>query len=244
MINILSSNASAPSKGLVKTPRMKDEDNMAWLSRVMATDDRSTIVLVGGKSPVSFRLRVAQSHVRHDLYPSSWSHAMLLGKKGKKLSATVVHEISLEAPGGMGFPPPTNGVQKGKLSVYTDAELYPNIAVLHVPVDSGEVMSALERFQMQRAVLDSVDLLVRWLAFSWGVAGSGNPLLDNHGIPSAAMLDVVFGAAGFDLTPGLESRASCPEAIWQAAKWWHEYYEKQGLASLSGAYVVGHELLK
>ncbi len=25
--------------------------------------------------------------------------------------------------------------------------------------------------------------------------------------------------AGVDLTPGLASEASCPEAIWQAAKW-------------------------
>ncbi|MCZ7557496.1 MAG: hypothetical protein M5R41_13940 [Bacteroidia bacterium] len=244
MINILSSNASAPSKGLLKTPRVQDEDNISWLGRVMSEDDRSTIVLVGGKSPAAFRLRVAQSHVRHDLYPSSWSHAMLLGKRAKKLASSEVYEISLEAPGGMGFPPPTNAVQKGKLSAYADAAQYPNIAVLHVPVETKEVLSALGRFQMQRAVLDAMDLLVRWLAFSWGVAGTGNPLLENHGIPSAAMLDVVFGAAGFDLTPGLESRASCPEAIWQAAKWWHEYYEKQGLTSLSGAYVVGHELLK
>ncbi len=244
MINILSSNAAGPSKGLVKIPRNPGEDNLSWLERVMATDERCTIVLVGGSSPTSFRLRVAQSHVRHDLYPSSWSHAMLLGRPGKKLSATTVYEISLEAPGGFGFPPPTNGVQNGKLSAYRDAELYPNIAVLHVPVDFSEVLSALKRFQMQRAVLDAVDLLVRWLAFSWGVAGTGNPLLDNHGIPSAAMLDVVFGAAGFDLTPGLESRASCPEAIWQAAKWWHEYYEKQNMTALSGAYVVDHELLK
>jgi hypothetical protein len=51
---------------------------------------------------------------------------------------------------------------------------------------------------------------------------------------------VVLGAAGFDLTPGLESRASCPEAIWQAAKWWHKYYEDQKRAPLSGAYCCGH----
>ena len=29
-----------------------------------------------------------------------------------------------------------------------------------------------------------------------------------------------------ELTPGLASRSSCPEAIWQAAKWWQEFYEK------------------
>ena len=75
-------------------------------------------------------------------------------------------------------------------------------------------------------MLDAQDLLLRWLAFIWGVGRTGNPLLDGQGIPSAAMLEVIFGAVGFDLTPGLESRSSCPEAIWQAAKWWHEYYER------------------
>jgi hypothetical protein len=56
------------------------------------------------------------------------------------------------------------------------------------------------------------------------------------------MLEVVFGAAGFDLTPGLESRSSCPEAIWQAAKWWHEYYTRENRKGLRGAYCLGHLL--
>jgi hypothetical protein len=60
-------------------------------------------------------------------------------------------------------------------------------------------------------------LILRWLAFVWGAAGAGNPLYESMGIPSAAMVEVVFVELGFDLTPGLESRASYPEAIWQAA---------------------------
>lgn len=244
MMNILSSTATGPSKGLQKDARQSGEDNIAWLARNFAAHDGSVILLLGGTSPTAFRLRVAQSHVRHDLYPSSWSHTVLLDRPAKKLAATKLWEISLEAPKGPGFPPPTNAVQSGSLAAYADPKDFPNIAVLHLPVEFTEVKSALKRFQMQRAVLDSVDLLVRWLAFAWGVSAVGNPLLENHGIPSAAMLDVVFGAAGFDLTPGLESRASCPEAIWQAAKWWHEYYEKQNLPAIAGAYTDGHKLLE
>ncbi|MBR9975324.1 MAG: hypothetical protein KFF77_07065 [Bacteroidetes bacterium] len=243
MMNILSSNAATPSKGLRKVTRDPGEDNISWLERNLSTGDGSAIVLLGGTSPTAFRLRVAQAHVRHDLYPSSWSHAVLLDRRAKKLASTRLWEISLEPPKGYSFPPPTNAVQTATLSAYADAQRFPNIAVLHVPVRHEEVQDALKRFQMQRAVLDTVDLLVRWLAFAWGVSSAGNPLLSNHGIPSAAMLDVVFGAAGFDLTPGLESRASCPEAIWQAAKWWHEYYEKQNISRLDGAYVTTHELL-
>jgi hypothetical protein len=84
--------------------------------------------------------------------------------------------------------------------------------------------------------------MIRWLAFVWGVARSGNPLLEGYGMPSAAMLDIVLGVVGYDLTPGLESRVSCPEAIWQAAKWWHEYYAGQDRLALAGAFHVGHEL--
>jgi hypothetical protein len=83
---------------------------------------------------------------------------------------------------------------------------------------------------------------LRWLAFAWGAGRAGNPLYDGIGIPSAAMLEIVFGAVGFDLTPGLESRASCPEAMWQAAKWWHEYYERENRQGLIGAYHIGQRL--
>jgi len=87
-----------------------------------------------------------------------------------------------------------------------------------------------------------VDLLARWLAYAWGIARTSNPLLENFGMPSAAMLEIIFGAAGFDLTPGLESRSSCPEAIWQAAKWWHQYYEDQKRSPITGAYHTEHVL--
>ena len=67
-------------------------------------------------------------------------------------------------------------------------------------------------------------MLVR--AFAWGAARTPNPLNENYGLPSACMLDTVFGAANLDLTPGLEARASCPEAIWIAANYWQDYYKQ------------------
>ncbi len=241
MLHILSSNAKAPSAGIDEVKRDDGEDNIEWLARNMP-DGGTSIVLVGGKSPISFRLRVAQSHMRSDLLPSYWSHVLLLGKPAKNLASTSISEISLEPPASFGFAAPTNGVQQGKLGHYRKPAEYPNIAILKVPVDLNEVTDALKRFQIQRAVLDAVELIVRWLAYVWGVSNTGNPLLQNQGIPSAAMLEVVFAAVGYDLTPGLESRSSCPEAIWQAAKWWHEYYEKQNRECLTGAYFVGHRL--
>lgn len=244
MINILSSDARSQSETFRQMDRENGDDNIQWLDHVSRSEEGETVlVMVGGIGPTDFRLRVAQSHVRSDLSPSSWSHVMLL-ENSHDLAEAVVTEISLEPQRGFEFPTANNGMQQGELRHYANPEEYPNIAVVYVPVPREEVDKALARYIMQRAVLDGVDLIVRWLAFVWGVGRSGNPLLDGFGIPSAAMLEIIIGAAGFDLTPGLESRASCPEAISQAAKYWHEYYQDQDKPALSGAYYAPHQYLK
>ena len=243
MINLLSSNAGSRSKDFTEAKRKSGQDNLAWIAEnIPGGTDQTVVVMVGGKSSTAFRLRLAQSHVRTDLLPSYWSHVFLLDKSAKNPGSTKIHEISLEPREGFGFPAPDNGVQVGKLSQYANAEAYPNIAVLNVPVKLNEVLESLGRFKKQRAVLDGVDLIVHWLAYVWGVARSPNPLFDGLGIPSAAMLEIVVGACGFDLTPGLESRSSCPEAIWQAATWWHEYYKDQNKPGLTGAYFTPHQI--
>lgn len=235
MISILNSHAKSPSDDFNPVSRDEGEDNLGWLTRNLPAGAVTHLVLLGGKSQTAFRLRLAQAHLRHDLVPSYWSHVLML-KPAKNIASSAVTEVSLEPERGFGFPAPCNAVQTGKLAAYRDPARYPNIAVLGIPVGQDEVTKALDQFQKQRAVLDAVDLVVRWLAYAWGVARSGNPLMDGLGIPSAAMLETVFGAAGFDLTPGLESRSSCPEAIWQAAKWWHEYYERDNRPGITGAY--------
>jgi hypothetical protein len=243
MIGILQSDATHPSTTFSEVVRPRGEDNLRWLSRNLIADEGySQIVMVGSTDPTAFRLRVAQSHLRHDMLPSHWSHAMLLGPIAEPLATTPVYEIPLDSPGGFGFPPPTNGVQQGQLGRYRRQRDYPNITILGIPVALGKVAEALDRFRNQRAVLDSLELLLRWLAFAWGVGRASNPLYDGLGIPSAAMLEIIFGTVGFDLTPGLESRASCPEAMWQAAKWWHEYYARENMRGLVGAYHIGQRL--
>ena len=101
------------------------------------------------------------------------------------------------------------------------------------------------RFKKQRADIDCVELTLLWLGYVWGVGRALNPLLDGYGTPSAAFIESLTSANDFDLTPGLESRASCPEAIWQSARWWHEYHASQaGSAPIHGMWHTEHFLGK
>jgi hypothetical protein len=264
MLQITSSTAKSEAEHLREVPREDGEGNLAWLARVLADDavtaparsddagegPPTLLLLLGGRTVMSFRARVAQSHVRHDLTPSHWSHVALVGGVAEDLGATALHEVSLEPAHGFGFPTPGNALQVGHLASYDDARRYPNIALLRVPVPrrawaqapaEGEV-SVLEQFGLQRSVLDATALLLEWLAYTWGVAGTTNPLLAGQGLPSAALASMVLSAVRYDVTPGLESRASCPEAIWQAARWWHRFYRDQELEPIRGVWVVDHRL--
>lgn len=200
-----------------------------------------------------FRLRVSQSHVRSDLTPSHWSHVALMGGLGAGIERAELHGIPLDGPHGYGFAPKANAVVTETLADYADEKRFRNIAFIRVPASWQAVQAQLDRFQKQRAVLDAVELVVRWLAYVWGVGRSGNPLVEGQGMPSAAMAETVIGGARFELTPGLASRSSCPEAIWQSARWWHTYYqaERPGQAAaaerrdaapreLTGAWCVEH----
>jgi hypothetical protein len=249
MLNLRRSSAAGPSSGFTEALRQEGENNVAWVARQLAELGEQHeltgvyLVLLGGTQVADFRLRVAQSHLRDDMSPSYWSHVALCWEMAEDMAQTVLCEIALQPDGGFGFPPPTNAVQRGYLAAYEDERRWPNIALVHVPVSPKAVAEAMQKFQKQRATLDAVELVIEWLAFVWGAGRAGNPLLTGSGIPSAAMIEVVIGAAGYDITPGLESRASCPEAIWQAAKWWHEYYADQKKQAPFGAWSSAHNLI-
>jgi len=214
------------------------ETNSQWIERAamdMSTakamanqkpDDWTYIALLGGSDTVSFRLRVAQSHLRRDMLPSYWSDVILIEPQGASFSAALTVHVPLSQPGGAAFPARENGVIIRPLSDFDSVDNFPNIALIALPVPHAEIAKRLETFKRARSTLDALEHVLRWLAFAWGVTRTSNPLHENYGIPSACMLETVFAAASFDLTPGLESRASCPEAIWSAAKYWHDYFEK------------------
>jgi hypothetical protein len=252
-IRVLKSPAERRNPDLVEKPRENGEDNLQWIRRIAPAKKRppqrdySGLLLVGGADPLSFRLRIAQSHVRHDLSPSAWSHVLFvrnLEEDALARSATI--EISLMPSAGFGpfgYPVSYNGIQAGQLGAYQSAELFPNIALLWVPVAAQTIADSLTALQLQRPILDCPELILKWLAYCWGAGVQATPLAEGFGIPSAAVLEAAYAANGFDLTPGLESRSSCPEAIWQAASWWQDYYLKRVRQPIIGAYSAKHDLV-
>jgi hypothetical protein len=122
--------------------------------------------------------------------------------------------------------PPTNAIRECPMAEYDDPERWPNIGVVRFAQDMDLVVEQARDVASRRTIVELPALVLAWLGFGWGVTGRSNPLTDSLGIPSAVFVETAHALAGVELTPGLASAASCPEAIWQAAKWWHDYYEE------------------
>ncbi|MDQ0015855.1 hypothetical protein J2W23_004256 [Variovorax boronicumulans] len=222
------------------------ETNTQWGARAVAhmktggSNDWTYIVLLGGSDSMSFRVRVAQSHLRSDMLPSYWSQALLVELTGDSVANANAIHVPLLQPDGPEFAARTNGVVVQPLSDFDDPVRFPNIAVVAIPVAQSLILKCVESFRRSRPTLDALEHVVRWLAFAWGAARTPNPLHENYGLPSSCMLETVCAAANFDLTPGLESRASCPEAIWATARYWQKYIEKFSGRAPAGRYWRPH----
>ncbi|MEV8371373.1 hypothetical protein AB0P21_01495 [Kribbella sp. NPDC056861] len=257
MLTVRGSAALDPAKKHFQwDARAAGEDNLDWVRRQLVALGHSPkgpkatwLLLVGGTGIYDFRLKVAQSHLRHDMTPSHWSHAALISTVNTRTGTSRLLETSLEPQEGFEMPSTFNGVQGATLDRYADPERYPNIALIRVPVDPdlwrGDLenqKSILAQFAEQRVAIDVPSLILEWLAFVWGAGAAGNPILNGHGIPSAAVIESLIGAAGYDLCPGLDSAASSPEAFWQTAKWWQASVEALNLEPLQTRYYLyGHD---
>lgn len=225
MFSLRHSAAARPNRSLDELAPKRAETNRAWLERAGATQG---VLLLGGSSLVDFRLRVAQSVVRHDLTPSHWSLAGIL------VGAAGFLSVPLEPPDDPSTVPARNGVRECSLDDYDDPARYPNVAVLRFVADDEPIRAAAAEVARQRAVLDLPALVLAWLGQAWAVEDR-DPLLDGKGIPSAAFVEAAYAIANVELTPGLASTSSCPEAIWQSAKWWGDYYEDAARMAVSGS---------
>jgi hypothetical protein len=231
MISIRQSGAISTNVAIDEVKAEPNETNSAWLTRVGARDG---VLLLGGAAVSHFRIRVAQSHARADLKPSCWSMAGLLMGNHKFLS------VPLELCGEATEIALRNGVQTCSMADYDDPARFPNIAVIRFTSDSKMVLDLATliagdpetKKPAQRSIIDLPTMMLPWLSFIWIAGKSGNPLAEGLGLPSAAFIETVYGIAGIELTPGLASATSCPEAIWQAARYWHEFYKEAAETTL------------
>jgi hypothetical protein len=193
-----------------------------WISKntdeLSAAEDAAFVVLLGATDLVGFRLRVAQSSFRSDALPGFFSHAALAIRRAKKLSLFHV-PLTSATPGSV---PARNGIEPLALaSLDSVSGLYANLAVLHIPVAStSDLETAVQNLGRARLSDDLVSPIPAWLAYAWLSNGASNPLLAGQGIPAAMFVESCLTACDIDIVAGVSQRIVCPEAIWQAARFW------------------------
>ena len=197
---------------LVRHSPASGAGNVEWLASVGAD---SGVLLLGGTSLADFRIRVAQSQLRYDMTPSCWSAAGILTRGGVWTAPLMANLSSV---------PKHNAIELIELTNFADPEEWPNLAVLRFASQPEDVTKQIERLREQRSIADLPSLIPPWLGFIWGTREAANPLLAGIGLPSAAFVETAHALAEIELTPSLASTASCPEAIWQSARYWYEYY--------------------
>ena len=197
------------------------ERNLDWL-RLMKKQhglgEVGDIVLLGGQSILDFRIRIAQSHARHDLTPSYWSIVGLMDKRGRLVTVPLTDWPDPAAV------PATNAIATLPMSTFDDVDRYPNIAILRFPGTPEDILDRVDELKRQRIVADLPALVLEWLGFAWGAGSAANPLVQGSGVPSAVLVELAFSLVGIELTPGIASASSCPEMIWQCGRWWHQFY--------------------
>lgn len=199
-----------------------NESNSKWLHRIIKDNklNNGGVLLLGGNSVADFRIRFAQSHLRHDLTPSYWSLA------GVHVDENTFYSAPLDWRGELSEMPHSNGIQLCRMENYDDPSKFPNIAFIQFTNTTDDIIKYAERLKFQRSVIDLPALAIAWLEYVWVVGDKGNPLVSGKGLPSSVFAETVYGIAGIELTPGLATASTCPEAIWQAAKWWSGFYEE------------------
>jgi hypothetical protein len=229
-VDIRRSSATERNRQVKDDPGRRGLGNRQWLAR-RATP--GAVVFLGGATLIDFRVRVAQSAFRQDLLPSFWSLVGIADSTASLLT------VPLSSGDDVSRVPMVNGIQRVRFTALDDPDEFPNVAVVRFAEPARVAVGNLRRLETQRSAIDVPSLIVPWLGFAWAAGGHRNPLLDHVGLPSAAVVETAFGMSGIELTPGLASGSSCPEAIWQAAVWWHDYYRQT--ADVAGAPVATDE---
>ena len=168
---------------MARPRRGRGGGNVAWLRRARqrhGIGEKGDVVLLGGASVADFRVRVAQSHARHDMTPSYWSTVGLIADATQHASA------SRSAAGIASVVPGNNAIASTPMSDFDDADRYPNIAVVRFPgADRGPSSTRSTRSARNGRSQTCPPLVVAWLGFVWGTPEGVEPAARGDG-PSRA----------------------------------------------------------
>lgn len=247
-LSVQSFTQSFSQSDVQKLDRVNREPNLEWLKcayhsfALENVADWSFIVLAGGKDVASFRIRVAQSHLRGDMLPSFWSECAFFKIEQGDFSTASFFNLPLFQPATASYAPTRNGLIELPFKQLPTQKDYPNLALLAIPVAQEKIVASLDEYRKSRVSYDAVENILPWLAFVWGAGNAVNPLMQHKGFPSAMMLNQIYAANGFDLAPGVNANLSAPETFWSGVKHWQDYYSKTQENGLlpKARYVLGH----
>lgn len=184
------------------------------------------ILLVGGADFASWTVRAQQAPLRYDRRPSDYSHAALIYSWNQQNPEdSWGFEVDPVRIGAGQQLPEYNGVTRFRLGDFSDAALYPNLAVIHVPLTAAKSEQVREAARLPTR--DSLRFpLMRWLA-AWRAFVTlpetvPHPLLNRMPHPGAAFVALAYEAAEVTLIPGATDLQHCPELLWANAKHWNQ----------------------
>jgi hypothetical protein len=164
MLKIVRSTTTQSNPQFTPFERNADESNTAWGERAVldmqagGPDAWTYVVLLGGSDTLAFRVRIAQSHLRHDMLPSFWSESILVRLAGATLADAEALHVPLHQPEGPAFAARVNGVVARPLTDFDDTTRFPNIAVIALPIAQDKVIGKVDSFRQSRATLDARQL--------------------------------------------------------------------------------------
>ncbi|HMJ16174.1 MAG TPA: hypothetical protein VK524_32390 [Polyangiaceae bacterium] len=203
-------------------------EDVARHARKAALD--GAILLVGARDPRSLALRRAQAALRFDRLDSYWSHAALLVRWAVPALRSKGVEVSLDPERVIEQVPERNAVTAFELSRYADADRYPNVALLCLSFTESAGAAARRSTLLEAAVQPNRDreryafwdTLAAWARYAYSPHASPNPLLEGVPMPSAALCESAYEAAGVNLTPGATGNHCCPELLYATGLHWSE----------------------
>ncbi|MCI0377858.1 MAG: hypothetical protein L0215_09640 [Gemmataceae bacterium] len=202
-----------------------------------APDGAACIGLLGEYGLMGYGIRQAQSLLRMDKVPSSWSHAFLLTgglsedaahNRSSRQSAWI-WESTLEPAGLSSHFTNRNGVGPRRIGDYSRAEFsvvephcVPNMAIIAIALTPKERQAILDQANepdVAQLQYDILGLLGTWYAYLSNRDIQANPLASGQAIYCSAYIQLAYDAAGIDLAPGAHQRNTSPEHIWQGIKY-------------------------